>query len=152
MVDGLRRSLNGHRCHDVGLRERLGHLVYEPEPQSYISGRCGCREFSNCSRKFASWFHCCGSDLKSCKLDCVLCKDELVWIQGDSVRSAPAQPCSLQSREMPVQCLRTTVGCRPHISFCLAHLQLLSQNVQGTRHLALCTPGGRSGNGTVPKA
>ena len=83
-------------CHDVGLRERVGHLVYKPEVRSYIRGRHGCREF-NCSRKFASWFHCCGSDLKSCKLDCVLREDELVWIQGVSVRSALAQPvCSVK--------------------------------------------------------
>ncbi len=84
------------RCHDVGSRERVGHLVYKPEPRSYIRGRRGYRKFSNCSREFAGR---CGSDLKSCKLDCVLRKDELVWIQGDSVHSAQAQPvCSVMKR------------------------------------------------------
>ena len=44
------------------------------------------------SRYFFAWAHTVTGDLKSCKLNCVCCKDKLVWVKCYAVSPTNVKP------------------------------------------------------------
>lgn len=47
---------------------------------------------ANGVKVFLAWPHVAGGDLQSRELDSVMSKHELVWVEGDAMASADAEP------------------------------------------------------------